>query len=198
MAPNNDWINIDDRLSEDYEKGVKSFLDCAFSKLGIESSRCPCVKCANIKFGDRDLVHGHLLAYGIVQRYTFWYHHGETINEPSVEMDNDDDTDEYDEMQGILRDLYPEFNEEDSFVHESQEEEPNDEGKRFYRLLKDSQEYVHDGCKSSKMSALVKLLHIKTRGWWSNESFTMLLQFLKDKLLPYGSNFSSSYYKAKK
>jgi len=35
-------------------------------------------------------------------------------------MDNDDDIDEYDEMQGILRDLYPEFNEEDFFLNDSE------------------------------------------------------------------------------
>jgi len=80
MAPNKDWMNIDDHLSEEYEKGVESFLDYAFTKLGTESIRCPCVKCLNVEFGNRELVHGHLLAYGIIQRYTFWYHHGETFN----------------------------------------------------------------------------------------------------------------------
>jgi len=114
------------------------------------------VKCVKGEFRNLDLAHRYLLAYVMVQRSAFWYHHGERFNEPSVEVDNDDDTNEYDEMQDILRDLYPEFNEEDSFVHESQEEEPNNEAKRFYRLLKDSQEFVDDGCKSSKMSTLVK------------------------------------------
>lgn len=37
MAPNKDWMNLEDCLSEDYEKGVESFLDCAFTKLGTES-----------------------------------------------------------------------------------------------------------------------------------------------------------------
>ena len=77
---------------------MESFLDYAFTKLGTEFICCPCVKCINIEFRNRDLVHGHLLAYGMVQRYTFWYHHRETINEPSIEMDNDNDTYEYDEM----------------------------------------------------------------------------------------------------
>jgi len=48
------------------------------------------------------------------------------------------------------------------------------------------------------MSALVKLLHIKTLGRWSNELFTMLLKFMKEELFLNGSNFPYSYYEAKK
>ncbi|XP_056685554.1 uncharacterized protein [Spinacia oleracea] len=48
------------------------------------------------------------------------------------------------------------------------------------------------------MSALLKLLHIKTLGRWTNESFTMLLDFLKEDLLPKGSNLPKSYNKSKK
>ena len=92
-------------------------------------------------------------------------------------MNDDDDMGEPDEMQGILRDLCDDFDDTGSFNHDKQEEEANNERKRFYRLLKDSQHPVYDGCKSSKMSTLVKLLHIKTLERWSNESFTMLLKF---------------------
>ena len=197
MVPNKEWMNIEDHLGEYYEKGVESFLDYAFTRLGTETIRCPCVKCVNIGFETREEVQGHLLAYGIVKRYTFWYHHGERFSEPSVEMDDENDVDECDEMHGILRDLYHEFHDVDSLNHDNQEEEPNGEAKAFYRLLKDSQDPVYEGCKTSKMIALVKLLHIKTLGRWSNESFTMLLQFLKDELLPNGSNLPDSYYGAK-
>ena len=58
--PNKDWMNIENFLSEDYEKGVERFFDYVFTKIG-ESIRCPCMKCVNIKFGSRELVHGHLL-----------------------------------------------------------------------------------------------------------------------------------------
>jgi len=104
----------------------------------------------------------------MVKRYTFWYHHGETFSEPGDEMndddDDDDDDDDIDEMQGILNDLDHDFNDIRSFDHDKEEEEPNNEAKRFFRLLKDSQDPIYHGCKSSKMFALVKLLHIKTLG----------------------------------
>ena len=44
----------------------------------------------------------------------------------------------------------------------------------------------------------MKLLHIKTLGRWSNDSFRMLSQFLKDELLPSSSLVPKSYYEAKK
>ena len=142
---------------------MKTILNYAFTKLRKESICCPCKKCVNIEFGSRELVHGHLLADGMVKRYIFWYHHGQTFREPSVEMnDDDDDDDDIDEMQGILKDLYHDFNDITSFDHDNEEEEPNNAAKRFFRLLKDSQDPVYDGCKSSKMSALVRLFHIKT------------------------------------
>ena len=79
-------------------------------------------------------------------------------------MNDDDSIHEDDEMHGILRDLYHDFNDIGSFCHDKQEEKQNNEVKRFFRLLKDSQDHVYDGCKASKMSVLVKFLHIKTLG----------------------------------
>jgi len=112
-------------------------LDYVFTKLGTESIRRSCTKCVNIEFGTRELVHGHPLAYGMVKRYTFWHHHGEIFSELSVEM-NDDDDDNIDEIQDILKDLYHDFNDIRSFDHDREKEEPNDKAKRFFRLLDDS------------------------------------------------------------
>ncbi|KAJ8449215.1 hypothetical protein Cgig2_021679 [Carnegiea gigantea] len=104
MAPNKDWMNLEDYLSEDYEKRMASFLDYTFTKLVTESIWCPHVKCINMKFRSRELVHGHLLTYAMVERYIFWYYHWETFSEPVVEMnddDDDDDDDDIDEMQAV-------------------------------------------------------------------------------------------------
>ncbi|XP_057999322.1 uncharacterized protein LOC131178381 [Hevea brasiliensis] len=86
----------------------------------------------------------------------------------------------------------------DIFASDIHKEEPNEEANKFYRLLRDFEQPLYQGSKSSKLSCLVKLLHIKSLGRWSNESFTMLLQLLKDELLPQGSNLPQSYYDAKK
>jgi len=113
-------------------------------------------------------------------------------------MNDDNDMGEPDEKEGILRDSYHDFDDIGSFNHNEQEEEPNDEAKRFHRLSKDSQHPIYDGCKSLKMFALVKLFHIKTLERWSNESFTMPSKFMKEELLLNGLNLQDSYYEVKK
>ncbi|OIT02330.1 hypothetical protein A4A49_21589 [Nicotiana attenuata] len=140
-----------------------------------------------------ELVRSHL----IVQNYTLWYHHGERLGESSSDYKFIDDNiieegDDEDEIHEILRDLHPAF-ERDNMYNGSDgmfEDEPNIEAKFEQPLYQD--------LKVSKLSTLVKLLHIKSIGNWSNASFTMLLMLLKEDLLLDGSNLLDSYYEAKK
>ncbi|XP_057999327.1 uncharacterized protein LOC131178387 [Hevea brasiliensis] len=209
MAPSKGWMDlVGDRLNDVYLRGVEEFLDYAFKKTGRHGEiRCPCVKCSNTYSATREVVGTHLKVYGIIRNYTFWYHHGERVGESesnleSVQQSEDEPSNE---MHDILRDLYPEFCGQDTndmdtdiFASDIHKEEPNEEANKFYRLLRDFEQPLYQGSKSSKLSCLVKLLHIKSLGRWSNESFTMLLQLLKDELLPQGSNLPQSYYDAKK
>ncbi|XP_058009346.1 uncharacterized protein LOC131183171 [Hevea brasiliensis] len=204
MAPSKGWMDlVGDRLNNIYLCGVEEFLDYAFKKTGKHGKiRCPCVKCSNTYSATREVVGTHLKVYGIIRNYTFWYHHGERVGESesnleSVEQSEDEPSNE---MHDILRDLYPEFCGQDTndmdtdiFACDIHKEEPNEEANKFYRLLRDFEQPLYQGSKSSKLSCLVKLLHIKSLGRWSNESFTMLLQLLKDELLPQGSNLPQSW-----
>nr|CAD1844144.1 unnamed protein product [Ananas comosus var. bracteatus] len=90
------------------------------------------------------------------------------------------------------------FENNTTIIDEDLEDEPNDGAKSFYRLLKESNQPLYDGSKCSKLSLLIKLFHIKSLGGWSNTSFTMLLQLLKEDILPSGTTFPDSYYEAKK
>ena len=92
-----------------------------------------------------------------------------------------------DEMSELIRDCFPYSH----FLHWSHgrigslsygEEEPNKDAKKFFRLLRELEEQIYESSRCSKLST--KLLHIKTRGRWNNESFSMLLKFLKEELLP--------------
>ncbi|XP_073045933.1 uncharacterized protein [Primulina eburnea] len=202
MTPSKEWmIFFNDRFNEKYKVGVEQFLNYAFKKTSEENNiRCPCVKCNNTDYGSREVVEMHLNVNGIMPNYTTWYHHGERLGESS----SDDEESEGSDCDEILRDLYPNmdgFYRSGSEIGSSNEnkhgEEPNDEAKKFYRLLKDSEQPTYPGCDTSKLSVLVKLLHIKSIGRWSNESFDMLLQLLK-QILPIGSNLPESYYDSKK
>ncbi|OIT36949.1 hypothetical protein A4A49_53602, partial [Nicotiana attenuata] len=122
-------------------------------------------------------------------------------SEGEVEDDNEvEDYEDEDEIHEMLRDLYPHHDGGTANVRDNDllGDEPNIEAKKFYSLLKDFEQPLHRNSKCSKLSTLIKLLHIKSMGRWSNESFTMLLKMLKDELLPDGANVPNSYYEAKK
>jgi len=105
----------------------------------------------------------------------------------------------------MIRDLFPLYQgltEQDVELGSSNAtnlaEEPSYGAKKFFGLLKDLEQPIYSGSRCSKSSAMVKLLHIKSMGHWSKESFTMLLEFLKNELLPSRSMLAESYYEAKK
>ncbi|KAH0769454.1 hypothetical protein KY290_013435 [Solanum tuberosum] len=194
MAPSKQWINLylGNRVDQAYLDGVKQFLDYAFWGSGNEDKiRCPCYKCCNTTLGTRETIDTHLKVYGIIQNYTFWYHQGEHLVE---------DYESEDEIQELLKDLYPNVDggATQTSYGDVVVEEPNDEAKNFYSLLKDLEQPLYQNSMASKLSSLIKLLHIKIMGHWSNESFSMLLKMLKEELLPDGVDLPNSYYEAKK
>ncbi|XP_016484005.1 uncharacterized protein LOC107804598 isoform X2 [Nicotiana tabacum] len=89
MAPSKEWMQlVDNRLDKAYSIGVQKFLDYAFRRTGeLYEVRCPCVKCCNTTSGTRETVESHLKVYGIIQNYTFWYHHGEILGEPQSDCE---------------------------------------------------------------------------------------------------------------
>ncbi|KAH6775537.1 hypothetical protein C2S52_013098 [Perilla frutescens var. hirtella] len=189
MTTNKEWMSLyNDRLNEKYQTGVENFLNFAFGMANSNQNvLCPCVKCKNTEYKSREEVKAHLDLYGIMPNYTTWLYHGEKLNGSSLDDEKMEKSDE--DINEILMDLYPGFNgmdgcdrselENNSSCQSKHREEPNKEAKAFYRLLKESEQPSYPGCESSKLSILVHLLHIKSIGRWSNESFDMLLQLLK-------------------
>ncbi|KAG8478767.1 hypothetical protein CXB51_028628 [Gossypium anomalum] len=60
------------------------------------------------------------------------------------------------------------------------DEEPNEEAAKFYNLLNKMNEELYEGSKYSKLSFCIRLLHLKCLGGWTGNSFTMLLEFLRE------------------
>lgn len=186
------------RLSDEYLNGVKEFLDFAFSHSSQpDKILCPCINCNNVYYKSRDEVQFDLVSKGIVPSYINWYYHGEyefEEEEVSDEAENDNEG-VYTMLEEALG--MPNINQErGGALHIL--DEPNEDAKKFYRLLKDAQQVLYPGCtKFSKLSFLIKLLHLKCRHGWSNKSFSMLLQLLKDAF-PEGETMPSSYYEARK
>nr|XP_048322184.1 uncharacterized protein LOC125419751 [Ziziphus jujuba var. spinosa] len=69
--------------------------------------------------------------------------------------------------------------------------------KEFSGLFAEVESELYPGCtKFSALTFLVRLMHIKALNHWSNKSFSMLLELLKEAL-PEGTKLLKSYYKAK-
>ncbi|CAL1383444.1 unnamed protein product [Linum trigynum] len=171
------------------------------NNIGLDKDiRCPCNQCLNALRQSQDVVFAHLLINGIDTDYTKWAHHGETFNSPMDDIDVNDnlsdcilDNEEEDDLFDLLA-------EHQSFINndENNGDDITTKGyEEFIALLGKAHEELYPGCdKYSRLSFVVKLLHLKVYNKWSNKSFDMLLKLLKDAL-PTGNLIPSSYYEAK-
>ncbi|XP_042973519.1 uncharacterized protein LOC122305193 [Carya illinoinensis] len=185
------WMNLTDRFRlPAYADGVNTFLTFARNhSRGSDRIRCPCRSCRNMIFLPIFDVETHLFIKGINPNYTQWIFHGE--EETTSFNDDDDDggadyADEYiDAMDHMLDDVRA-----GTFIDVPQDHhnplptggsipDPSPSSS-FDQLLEDAHRPLFAGCtKSSKLSFIVKLLHIKTVGGWSIKSFDMLLNLLQ-------------------
>ncbi|KAF5443124.1 hypothetical protein F2P56_035712 [Juglans regia] len=202
------WMNLTDRLrSPAYADGANTFLTPAQNhSQGSNRIRCPCRSCCNNLFLPILIVETHLFIKGINPNYTQWVFHGEEETR-SFNDDGDDSVTDYaheyiDDMDHMLDDIRA-----STFVDVRQDHgnpsptrgsipDPSPSSS-FDHLLEDARRPLFAGCtKFSKLSFIVKLLHIKTLGGWSIKSFDMLLNLLRsafpDAELPHSYEESKS------
>ena len=152
---------------------------------------------------NRHVMHNHLQNHGIVRNYVRWVMHGEYEFNESTYDDEFEDSPPND-MHGLLHDAFqmPKtsnvLEENEISLIETSLEEPNDEAMKFYNFLKDAEKELYPGCtKFTKLAFVIRLIHIKCLNGWSNKSFTMLLELLKE-VLSECDNFPGNFYEAKK
>lgn len=197
------WMNVTDRLDPRYEKGVEELLDFAFHedrrsfRHGDNGQliQCPCKKCCNgLKF-TRYEVKTHLICDGIWLHYTNWVCHGE---EPVGDISSEEINEEEQQMTAdntiqMLHEL-----QDAEMVVRCDEDEPNAKAKEFYKLLDDAETPLYPGCqKVSRLTFLLKLLHIKTMNQVTGNCMGMFLDLLRE-ILPEGAYVPESWYEAKK
>ncbi|XP_049385806.1 uncharacterized protein LOC125849897 [Solanum stenotomum] len=196
------WLNIRNRVDQRYRDGVEGFLNWAFSQSGVNTMiRCPCRGCMNTVFKLRIDVRGDLLKKGFWDSYKVWDLHGEVLVRVensnaacSAEVEADDI-----EEDDIIEMIHDACGYMGNNINSSEEnEEPNMHAAKFYKLLEEARIELYPGCtKVSKLSFVIKLLHLKCLNHWSNKSMDELLSFFKE-VLPEGSLLPSSFYEAKK
>ncbi|KAH0672728.1 hypothetical protein KY290_024954 [Solanum tuberosum] len=123
--------------------------------------------------------------------YVQWIYHREQsqIRDNDEEIDNEDENEEWINEENVSHNEIHDMLEEISGKSQANQETPSSkngcdnlsesEAKKFDKLLKEAECELYPGCKKfSKLSFVVKLLHLKVCNQWSNKSINMLLDLL--------------------
>ncbi|XP_038975417.1 uncharacterized protein LOC120106535 [Phoenix dactylifera] len=191
--------------------GVKGFLEFAFTQLEYCSGdkiRCPCIRCDNQKFLDRDTINIHLLRKGFTLGYSTWFAHGEFLGEvPPVSTSAAEASRSMDvgyEYGEQYRTMVMEVMGPEEELHlgsapeANHEEEPNKDAADFYSLLKDAEVPLWEGCKKhSKLSAISQLLNCKSKFNMSISCYDRIMKIVKN-MLPESEKLPPDFYQSKK
>lgn len=202
------------KFSDKHVNGVNSFMHFVRQHMGKECDiRCPCENCLNNYIKSQDKVKSHLFHPRIDKDYTRWIYHGEKSDFKiprssdnsalkDVDLDNrttQNDTIDNDGMLGMVRDLENLGDNLSRFegASDSTASLTNNLPQDFKDLIKEAEQELFPGCTAfSKLSFIVKVLHLKVYNKWSNKSIDMLLEFLR-QVIPNGQTLPKSYYDAK-
>ena len=133
-------------------------------------------------------MYDHLICHGFVNGYTRWINHGEW----DIKLNVDDDMDySCDDIYGLLNDQFRDVAQAGG-VYDG----PHEDAKKFYGLLEEVNQELYSGCIGfSKLSFTLCLYLLKFLHGRSNESFTSLLELLKEAMPKLNS--PQSYNKTK-
>ncbi|XP_042950023.1 uncharacterized protein LOC122282129 [Carya illinoinensis] len=206
------WMHIEDRMrSIEYAEGVKHFIELAKAHSpGRDCIRCPCRRCRNRTFHPISLVQDHLFIVGIDTSYSAWIFHGEKETENDAafsdeEVPDDDNYNDYiDDVDEMLDDIRvgsfmdnsgrTEFYVDDGLSRHTAEAPILG---NFDELLENARKPLYPNCTNvSKLSFIVKLLHIKTVGGWTVKSFDMVIKLLQAAFPQ--ALFPASYHDARR
>ncbi|CAN1172867.1 hypothetical protein LINPERHAP2_LOCUS30332 [Linum perenne] len=165
------WISESNRLSHKFLHGISSFIDFARNSYKDGILACPCRRCVNGHRHSENVVITHILENGFSPGYTNWCFHGESMSRYENENSNIQDVNEQrndnaqgqnnvqqflEEMAigyGQIRDLGSDADINGEDYHTSADPEIpttealNEEAKKFYDFLKQTDEELFPGCK---------------------------------------------------
>lgn len=192
------WITAN-RTSEAYIAGLNKFLDFAFKTDSQKQIVCPCKKCLNRYWEAKGTVRDHCIINGFWTTYVVWDRHGEPWLNPDhnsdegetvhVHQEDDPENDPEADMINFLN---------DAFGRRENQEEPNPECAAFTNMLNDANEMLYPGCPRSKLSVIVKLLHMKVFHRMTNRALDAILSLLREIIPAAKDNIPESHYDAKK
>ncbi|KAH7837023.1 hypothetical protein Vadar_008640 [Vaccinium darrowii] len=185
---------LKDRRSKDYENGVEHFLKTALIHTSdLQSIRCPCRLCGNLKCQPIEEIRNHLFFNGIDQSYLTWIWHGESATERASPFVNAEDISDQEVHTPPLPDVAQAIE-----MVEAAADHCTTDPKEFKKLIDDAEKPLFPGCKKySKLSTLVRMFKFKANIGLSDKAFTEMLTMFGD-MLPDCNELPPSFYEAKK
>ena len=173
----NNWMYLP-RVNIEYEKGLDKFLDSMFSKECLGGQiLCPCIKCGNEVWVDREEARIHLICDGFIKGYQI---------SPSISQhSNTPASGKLDDMQGLVYDAFYMLDENmpsnEIGIEDENFDIPNAHVGKFYKVLEDAKKELYPGCNQfSVLSFIVRLYHSKCLGKCNDQGFTMMLDTLRE------------------
>ncbi|KAL7593473.1 hypothetical protein Lser_V15G33749 [Lactuca serriola] len=187
------WVKIENRTSIEYVNGVKEFLNVARHTLNSNGlTSYPCSNCLNSRLQNISVITSRLISVGTDESYTRWVHHGKDEVEEEDAPHNDFVNTE---SAGLRAGL------EDAVGHTLFDIGPTNDlisnqklgNARYEKLHEALNKPLYEGCKSSTLTFVVKLMNLKMMNKWIDNCFEMMLKLLYEDL-PDCNNCPESCY----
>lgn len=152
----------------------------------------------NCHWLNTELVREHLICDGFMRGYSKWFFHGEgsTLDRTNVCMESETEGQQFDDMDAMLRNGLG-FNDFNAVEGDGDVGEHSEDVEKFYKLAADASQDLYPRSKMSKLQFIIKLLHVKFLGGWSNSSFDELLVLLKEAF-PMEAQLPDNFHAASK
>ncbi|KAK1627079.1 hypothetical protein QYE76_001394 [Lolium multiflorum] len=199
-AMDRSWITDGTKkFTTKYMAGVRDFIKFAQEHLDNtdEPILCPCKDCLNLIRQDIKTVEDHCNCSGMSMTYTRWTRHGEDFSDDEG-RDRDDDGayDSDNDEEEDNGDCY--VDDSSSMIDELQKSgnKGPDLPNMYANLIESAKKELHKGCTTfTRLSFIIKLLHVKSYSRITNRGFDLLLQLLRTALPDV--DFPKSYADAK-
>ncbi|GJN35014.1 hypothetical protein PR202_gb23738 [Eleusine coracana subsp. coracana] len=183
---------------------MNSFIAFAFRNSAVGNKiLCPCRVCVNSFWRYASEVREHLICYRFLKGYRIWTLHGESssssVNNGNVDFPEVmEQATEEDDISEFIRDLACGLDDREDMDDDGSFQPLDNDLETIRKLAADNSQELYPGCeKNSKLRFLVRLLHMKLVGGWTDRSFDLLVDLLADAL-PKGSALPKNFYEAKK
>lgn len=174
------------KFTTKYMAGVRDFIKFAREHLDNtdEPILCPCKDFLNLIRQDIKTVEDHCNCSGMSMTYTRWTRHGEGFSDDEGRDRNDDgaydsDNDEEDDNGDCYVD------DSSSMIDELQKSgnKGPDLQNMYANLIESAKKELYEGCTTfTRLSFIIKLLHVKSYSRITNRGFDLLLQLLRTAL----------------